>query len=160
MQQVLADVATEIEAARLLVQRASWMGRAGIPLTGGQGSMSKLKAGDVDVGDPDPDGPRRPARLVEGGAAREVVPGREDLPAVRGNGGDPARVISQMQVEEYRERLAAGAEIAADAVGGTAAAVQTNGDRGAAEGPLPARRRRSRRATAPAPRRRPRRPRE
>jgi hypothetical protein len=39
-----------------------------------------------------------------------------------------------MQLEEYRGRLAAGAEIAADAVGGTAAAVQTNGDRGAAEG--------------------------
>jgi alkylation response protein AidB-like acyl-CoA dehydrogenase len=48
-QQVLADVATEIEAARLLVQRAAWMGRAGIPMTGGQGSMSKLKAGDVTM---------------------------------------------------------------------------------------------------------------
>jgi alkylation response protein AidB-like acyl-CoA dehydrogenase len=47
IQQVLAEVATEIEAARLLVWRAAWMGRAGIPLTGGQGSMSKLKAGDV-----------------------------------------------------------------------------------------------------------------
>ncbi len=47
VQQTLADVATEIEAARLLVWRAAWMGRAGIPLTGGQGSMSKLKAGDV-----------------------------------------------------------------------------------------------------------------
>ncbi|MDX6604048.1 MAG: hypothetical protein QOF23_557, partial [Solirubrobacterales bacterium] len=47
VQQRLADVATEIEAARLLVQRAAWMGRNGIPLTGGQGSMSKLKAGDV-----------------------------------------------------------------------------------------------------------------
>jgi alkylation response protein AidB-like acyl-CoA dehydrogenase len=46
-QQVLADVATEIEAARLLVWRAAWMGRAGMPMTGGQGSMSKLKAGDV-----------------------------------------------------------------------------------------------------------------
>ena len=44
---MLAEVATEIEAARLLVWRASWMGRNGIPLTGGQGSMSKLKAGDV-----------------------------------------------------------------------------------------------------------------
>ena len=40
-------MATEIEAARLLVQRASWMGRNGIPMTGGQGSMSKLKGGDV-----------------------------------------------------------------------------------------------------------------
>src|SRR5215217_1736076 len=47
IQQVLAEVATEIEAARLLVWRAAWMGRNGIPLTGGQGSMSKLKAGDV-----------------------------------------------------------------------------------------------------------------
>ena len=46
-QQVLADVATEIEAARLLVWRAAWMGRAGLPMTGGQGSMSKLKGGDV-----------------------------------------------------------------------------------------------------------------
>src|SRR5215218_8291900 len=47
VQQRLADVATEIEAARLLVRRASWMGRNGIPMTGGQGSMSKLKGGDV-----------------------------------------------------------------------------------------------------------------
>jgi acyl-CoA dehydrogenase len=47
VQQVLADVATEIEAARLLVWRAAWMGRNGVPLSGGQGSMSKLKAGDV-----------------------------------------------------------------------------------------------------------------
>ena len=49
IQQTLADVATEIEAARLLVQRAAWMGRNGIPMTGGQGSMSKLKAGDVTM---------------------------------------------------------------------------------------------------------------
>jgi acyl-CoA dehydrogenase len=49
VQQVLADVATEIEAARLLVWRAAWMGRTGVPMTGGQGSMSKLKAGDVTM---------------------------------------------------------------------------------------------------------------
>jgi len=49
IQQVLADVATEIEAARMLVWRAAWMGRAGVPMTGGQGSMSKLKAGDVTM---------------------------------------------------------------------------------------------------------------
>jgi acyl-CoA dehydrogenase len=47
IQQVMAEVATEIEASRLLVWRASWMGRNGIPMTGGQGSMSKLKAGDT-----------------------------------------------------------------------------------------------------------------
>ncbi len=47
IQQVLADVAMEIDCARLLVQRASWMGRSGMPMSGGQGSMSKLKGGDV-----------------------------------------------------------------------------------------------------------------
>ncbi|MGI8659572.1 MAG: acyl-CoA dehydrogenase family protein [Thermoleophilaceae bacterium] len=49
VQQVLADVATEIEAARMLVWRAAWMGRNGVAMTGGQGSMSKLKAGDVTM---------------------------------------------------------------------------------------------------------------
>jgi acyl-CoA dehydrogenase len=49
VQQVLADVATEIDSARLLVWRAAWMGRNGVPMTGGQGSMSKLKAGDVTM---------------------------------------------------------------------------------------------------------------
>jgi alkylation response protein AidB-like acyl-CoA dehydrogenase len=48
-QQTLADVATEIDCARLLVWRAAWMGRSGVPMTGGQGSMSKLKAGDVTM---------------------------------------------------------------------------------------------------------------
>jgi alkylation response protein AidB-like acyl-CoA dehydrogenase len=47
VQQVLADVATEIDAARLLVWRAAWMGRNGVPMNAGQGSMSKLKAGDM-----------------------------------------------------------------------------------------------------------------
>jgi alkylation response protein AidB-like acyl-CoA dehydrogenase len=49
VQQTLADVATEIDAARLLVWRAAWMGRNGVPMTAGQGSMSKLKAGDVTM---------------------------------------------------------------------------------------------------------------
>jgi alkylation response protein AidB-like acyl-CoA dehydrogenase len=47
VQQVLADVATELDCSRLLVHRAAWMGRNGIPMTAGQGSMSKLKAGDT-----------------------------------------------------------------------------------------------------------------
>jgi alkylation response protein AidB-like acyl-CoA dehydrogenase len=47
--QQIADISTEIEAARLLVQRASWMARNGQPLLAGQGSMSKLKCGDVAV---------------------------------------------------------------------------------------------------------------
>jgi len=49
VQQVLADVATEIDAARLLVWRAAWMGRNGVAMTAGQGSMSKLKASDVTM---------------------------------------------------------------------------------------------------------------
>jgi acyl-CoA dehydrogenase len=49
IQQTLADVATELDAARMLFWRAAWMGRNGVPMTAGQGSMSKLKAGDVTM---------------------------------------------------------------------------------------------------------------
>jgi alkylation response protein AidB-like acyl-CoA dehydrogenase len=45
----LADMRTEIDAARLLVWRAAWMGRNRVPFTAGEGSMSKLKAGEVAV---------------------------------------------------------------------------------------------------------------
>ena len=45
----LADMKTEIDAARLLVWRASWMGRTGQRFTAAEGSMSKLKAGEVAV---------------------------------------------------------------------------------------------------------------
>ena len=43
----LADMATKIDAARLLVWRAGWMVNAGVPFQRGEGSMSKLFAGDV-----------------------------------------------------------------------------------------------------------------
>jgi acyl-CoA dehydrogenase len=43
----LADMKLEIDAARLLVWRASWMGRNGIAFKNAEGSMSKLKAGEV-----------------------------------------------------------------------------------------------------------------
>ncbi len=46
---MLADMKTEIDAARLLVWRASWMGRTGQEFTAAEGSMSKLKAGEVAV---------------------------------------------------------------------------------------------------------------
>ena len=39
----------ELDAARLLVWRASWMGRNQIAFTNAEGSMSKLKAGEVAV---------------------------------------------------------------------------------------------------------------
>jgi acyl-CoA dehydrogenase len=45
----LADMRTEIDAARLLVWRAAWMARNNVPFTAGEGSMSKLKAGEVAV---------------------------------------------------------------------------------------------------------------
>jgi alkylation response protein AidB-like acyl-CoA dehydrogenase len=45
----LADMATQIDAARLLVWRASWMARNGKPFNAGEGSMSKLQAGRTAV---------------------------------------------------------------------------------------------------------------
>jgi acyl-CoA dehydrogenase len=45
----LADMRTEIDAARLLVWRAAWMGRNDKAFGAGEGSMSKLKAGEVAV---------------------------------------------------------------------------------------------------------------
>jgi acyl-CoA dehydrogenase len=45
----LADMKMEIDAARLLVWRAAWMGRSGRPFENAEGSMSKLKAGEVAV---------------------------------------------------------------------------------------------------------------
>jgi acyl-CoA dehydrogenase len=117
IQQVLADVATEIEAARLLVQRASWMGRNGIPMTGGQGSMSKLKAGDVtmwatttlmDLVGPDAQSTDSPLeKWFRDAKIYQLFEGTAQVQRL---------VISRMQAREYQERLAAAAEIAKDAV--------------------------------------------
>ncbi|MET9508414.1 acyl-CoA dehydrogenase family protein [Streptomyces flavidovirens] len=43
----LADMRTQIDAARLLVWRASWMASAGKPFTSAEGSMSKLFASET-----------------------------------------------------------------------------------------------------------------
>jgi alkylation response protein AidB-like acyl-CoA dehydrogenase len=45
----LADMRTRIDAARLLVWRAAWMARNEVPFTAGEGSMSKLVAGETAV---------------------------------------------------------------------------------------------------------------
>jgi acyl-CoA dehydrogenase len=45
----LARMKLEIDAARLLVWRAAWMGRNGVKFENAEGSMSKLKAGEVAV---------------------------------------------------------------------------------------------------------------
>lgn len=120
VQQVLADVATEIEAARLLVQRAAWMGRSGIPMTGGQGSMSKLKGGDVAMW-----ATRTVMDLVGPYAWSTECPLEKFFRDAKiyqlfeGTAEIQRRVISRMQVEEYRayrEQLREGAEIAAEGI--------------------------------------------
>ncbi|OMB98197.1 acyl-CoA dehydrogenase [Mycobacterium sp. NS-7484] len=45
----LANLATQIDAARLLTWRASWMAATGVPFERGEGSMSKLGASEVAV---------------------------------------------------------------------------------------------------------------
>jgi acyl-CoA dehydrogenase len=45
----LADLATQIDAARLLTWRASWMAANDVPFERGEGSMSKLAASEVAV---------------------------------------------------------------------------------------------------------------
>jgi alkylation response protein AidB-like acyl-CoA dehydrogenase len=117
IQQTLADVATEIESARLLVQRAGWMGRNGVPMTGGQGSMSKLKAGDVtmwatttlmDLVGPyawDTDCPLE--KWFRDAKIYQLFEGTAEIQRM---------VISRMQAREYAERFEYGAEVAAKAM--------------------------------------------
>ncbi len=118
---MLADVATEIDASRLLVQRAAWMGRNGIPMTGGQGSMSKLKAGDVTMW--------ATTTLIDlvGPYAQST-----DCPLEKwfrdakiyqlfeGTAQVQRLVISRMQARDYQERFAEAAEIAKQAMNGSA----------------------------------------
>ncbi len=116
IQQVLADVATEIDASRLLVQRASWMGRNGKPMTGGQGSMSKLKAGDVtmwatttlmDLVGPYAQSTECPLeKWFRDAKIYQLFEGTAQVQRL---------VISRMQAKEYRERLTTLADVAADA---------------------------------------------
>jgi acyl-CoA dehydrogenase len=117
IQQTLADVATEIEAARLLVQRAAWMGRNGVPMTGGQGSMSKLKGGDVamwatatlmDLVGPDAWNTDYPLeKFFRDAKIYQLFEGTAEIQRM---------VISRMQAREYAERLQFGSEVAAKAM--------------------------------------------
>ncbi|SUA79544.1 Acyl-CoA dehydrogenase, short-chain specific [Nocardia otitidiscaviarum] len=45
----IADLATQIDAARLLTWRASWMAARGVPFERGEGSMAKLAASEIAV---------------------------------------------------------------------------------------------------------------
>ncbi|MFN2586777.1 MAG: acyl-CoA dehydrogenase family protein [Actinomycetota bacterium] len=49
IQNHLADMATEVEASRLLVHKAAWLAASGQPFTKAEGSMSKLKAAETAV---------------------------------------------------------------------------------------------------------------
>jgi acyl-CoA dehydrogenase len=132
IQQVLADVATEIESARLLVQRAAWMGRNGVPMTGGQGSMSKLKAGDVtmwattvlmDLVGPHAWSTECPLeKFFRDAKIYQLFEGTAEIQRM---------VISRMQAGEYRERLAYGAEVAAAAANGANGSSANAFERGA-----------------------------
>jgi acyl-CoA dehydrogenase len=118
IQQTLADVATEIEAARLLVWRAAWMGRAGVPMTGGQGSMSKLKAGDVamwattalmDLVGPYAQTTDCPLeKWFRDAKIYQIFEGTAQVQRL---------VISRMQREAYRQRIQEAAEVLQQAPG-------------------------------------------
>ncbi len=120
IQQVLADVATEIESARLLVWRAAWMGRNGVPMTGGQGSMSKLKGGDVamwattelmDLVGPEAQSTEYPLeKWFRDAKIYQLFEGTAQIQRL---------VIARMQTAEYAERLEFAKDVAAQA--------QTNG---------------------------------
>ena len=130
VQQRLADVAVEIEAARLMVQRASWMGRAGVPMRGGQGSMSKLKGGDVamwattecmDIVGPVAQSTDCPLeKWFRDAKIYQLFEGTAEIQRM---------VVSRMQVAEYRQRLGDNLEAAAEAAR-TGAAATTNGASG------------------------------
>src|SRR5919201_3295983 len=121
IQQVLADVATEIDASRLLVQRAAWMGRNGIPMNGGQGSMSKLKAGDVTMW-----ATTTLMDLVGPYAQTTDCPlekwfrDAKIYQLFEGTAQVQRLVISRMQARDYQERFAEAAEIARQATNGSA----------------------------------------
>jgi acyl-CoA dehydrogenase len=118
VQQTLADVATEIEAARLLVWRASWMGRNGVPMTGGQGSMSKLKAGDVTmwattvlmdlVGEHAQSTDCPLEKYFRDAKIYQLFEGTAQVQRL---------VISRMQRQDYQEQKAAAAEVLEQAPG-------------------------------------------
>jgi acyl-CoA dehydrogenase len=114
IQQVMADVATEIEAARLLVWRAAWMGRNGVPMSGGQGSMSKLKGGDVAmwatttlmdlVGEPAQSMDCPLEKWFRDAKIYQIFEGTAQIQRL---------VIARMQTADYAERLELAKQVAA-----------------------------------------------
>ena len=87
----LADMKMEIDAARLLVHRAAWMGKTGKDFDARRGldveaeGRRGRRLGDR-AGDPDP----RRQRLLARVPGRADAPRRQDLDDLRGHLGDPA----------------------------------------------------------------------
>jgi acyl-CoA dehydrogenase len=127
IQQVIADMATEIDAARLLVWRAAWMGRNGVPMTAGQGSMSKLKGGDVamwattvamDLVGPFAQSMDCPLeKWFRDAKIYQIFEGTAQIQRL---------VVSRMQREAYQERLSAAAEVLEQAPGTSTGGSATN----------------------------------
>jgi alkylation response protein AidB-like acyl-CoA dehydrogenase len=111
-------VATEIDAARLLVWRAAWMGRNGVPMTAGQGSMSKLKAGDLamwatttlmDLVGPFAQSTECPLeKWFRDAKIYQIFEGTAQVQRL---------VVARMQRQYYRERLEAAGEMLEQAPG-------------------------------------------
>jgi acyl-CoA dehydrogenase len=142
VQQRLADVATEIDSARLLVQRAAWMGRNGVPLSAGQGSMSKLKAGDVAMW-----ATRTCMDLVGPFAQSRDCPlekwsrDAKIYQLFEGTAEIQRRVVAQMQVSDMQARWAEQLAPAADVIASNGASTNgasANGTAVAAGEPAPA----------------------
>jgi acyl-CoA dehydrogenase len=118
VQQVIADLATEIDAARMLVWRAAWMGRNGVPMTAGQGSMSKLKGGDVamwattvamDLVGPFAQSTECPLeKWFRDAKIYQIFEGTAQIQRL---------VVARMQREAYQQRLSAAAEVLEQAPG-------------------------------------------
>jgi acyl-CoA dehydrogenase len=133
IQQTLADVATEIEASRMLVWRAAWMGRNGVPMNGGQGSMSKLKAGDVamwstaalmDVVGPYAQTTECPLeKFFRDAKIYQLFEGTAQVQRL---------VISRMQRQEYQQRIREAAKVLEQPPGGATGAEATEPARQAA----------------------------
>src|SRR5439155_8448639 len=99
-----------------------WMGRNGIPMTGGQGSMSKLKGGDVAMW------ATRTCMDLVGPFAQTTDSPLEKwfrdakiYQLFEGTAEIQRLVIPRMQAAEYRERLTEGAAVAAAAMNGDGA---------------------------------------
>ena len=86
----LADMATELDAARLLVYRAAWLKQEGRPHTeeGAKAKLYRLRDGPAADGRGDPGA--RWLRLHQGVSGRALLPRREDHGDLRGHERDPA----------------------------------------------------------------------